>query len=44
MKVIFSSLFRQDLQKETGRYAEIFPRLGEDFEARVKAAVRTILR
>ena len=44
MRVVFSSLFRQDMRKEAGRYTEILPRLGEDFEARVKTAVRTVLR
>ncbi len=44
MKIVFSSLFQQELQKEIGRYAEILPRLGEDLEARVKSAVRTVLR
>jgi hypothetical protein len=44
VKAVFSSLFREDLREVTGRYAEILPRLGEDFEARVKAAVRTVLR
>lgn len=44
MRVVFSSLFRQDLRNEARRYTEILPRLGENFEARVKAAVRTVLR
>ncbi len=44
MRIVFSSLFRDDLQRETARYTEILPRLGEDFTARVKAAVRTVVR
>ena len=44
MKVIFSSLFKQDMKTATGRYSEISPRLGLDFTDRVKAAVRTIIR
>ncbi len=44
MKVIFSSLFKQDLKTAAGRYSEISPRLGQDFTDRVKAAVRTIIR
>ena len=44
MRVVFSSLFRQDLWNEARSYTEILPRLGEDFKARVKAAARTVLR
>jgi hypothetical protein len=44
MKVVFSDLFRHDLQTAVGRYTDISPRLGEDFNERVKAAVRTIIR
>lgn len=44
MRVVFSTLFRQDLDAAVGRYSEISPRLGEDFVERVKAAVRTIIR
>lgn len=39
MRVVFSTLFRQDLDAAVGRYTEISPRLGEDFVERVKAAV-----
>jgi len=35
MKIVFSSLFRDDLRREIERYTEILPRLGEDFSARV---------
>lgn len=44
MKIVFSSLFRDDLRREIERYTEILPRLGEDFSARVKAAVTTVVR
>lgn len=44
MKIVFSSLFRQELEIETRRYAQILPRLGDDFTERVKAAVQTIAR
>jgi hypothetical protein len=44
MKIVFSSLFRDDLRRETERYTEISPRLGEDFSVRVKTAVRTVVR
>lgn len=43
MKVVFSTLFREELRTVTDYYAAISPRLGEDFNARVKAAVRTTL-
>jgi hypothetical protein len=42
--VVFSDLFRQDLQTAVVRYTHISPRLGDDFNERVKAAVRTIIR
>ncbi len=44
MKIVFSSLFRDDLRRETARYTEILPRLGEDFTERVKASIRTVVR
>lgn len=44
MRAVFSSLFPQDLQNEARCCTEILPRRGEDFEARVKATVRTVLR
>ena len=43
MKGVFSTLFREELRTATDYYAAINPRLGEDFVARVKAAVRTVL-
>lgn len=43
MKVVFSTFFREELRTTTNYYAAISPRLGEDFSARVKAAVRTTL-
>jgi hypothetical protein len=43
MRIVFSSLFRDELHTQTQRYTEISPRLGEDFSARVKAAVRTVV-
>ena len=42
MKVVFSTFFREELRTATDRYAAISPRLGEDFAARVKSAVRTV--
>ncbi|MBI5768580.1 MAG: hypothetical protein HZA93_12350 [Verrucomicrobia bacterium] len=44
MKVVFSSIFKQDLLEAETRYASISPRLGEDFHERVKATIRTIIR
>jgi hypothetical protein len=44
VKVTFSSVFKQDLLAEETRYAEISPKLGEDFHERVKEAVRTVIR
>ena len=43
MKVVFSTFFREELRTTTDYYAAISPLLGEDFNARVKAAVRTTL-
>lgn len=43
MKVVFSTLFREELRTATDFYAAISPRLGEDFVARVEAAVRMVL-
>lgn len=42
MKIDFSSLFRQYLKSASQHYEDISPRLCEDFEARVKTAIRTI--
>ncbi len=41
MKVVFSSSFRDELRREAARYADISPRLGDDFVSRVETAVRT---
>jgi hypothetical protein len=43
MSVRFSSVFKRDLIEAEERYAGISPKLGDDFHARVKEAVRTIL-
>jgi len=44
VKLVFSSLFREDLLRESARYAEISPRLGAEFSERVKAALRTVVQ
>jgi hypothetical protein len=44
VKVVFSSLFKQDLREAVVRYAKVSPKLGEEFTERVKESVRTILR
>jgi hypothetical protein len=44
VKIVFSSAFREDLLRESVRYTEISPRLGEEFSERVKAAIRTVAR
>lgn len=43
MRVVFSSLFKQDLLDAETRYAHISPRLADDFHARVKEAIRTVI-
>lgn len=43
MTVRFSSVFKRDLLEAEGRYLAISSRLGDDFHARVKEAVRTII-
>ena len=43
MSVRFSSVFKRDLIEAGARYAAISLKLGDDFHARVKEAVRTIL-
>ncbi len=44
MKVVFSGLFKRDLLEASARYASVSPRLGDDFESRVKDSVRAIIR
>jgi hypothetical protein len=44
VKVIFSSLFKRDMLEAEARYAEISPRLAEDFHVRVKEVVRVIIK
>ena len=44
MKVFISSLFKHDLLEAETRYSEISPRLGDDFHARVKEAVRVVIK
>ena len=44
MKIVFSSLFKEDLAEATEKYALISPRLGDDFYARVKECIRAIVR
>lgn len=44
MRVVFSSLFKQDLLDAETRYASASTRLSDDFHERVKEAVRTIIR
>lgn len=44
MKAVFSTLFKKDLLEAETRYAEISPRLGEEFHERTKEAVRAVLR
>lgn len=44
MKIVFSSFFKQGLLEEETRYASISPRLGDDFHARVKDAVRVVVK
>lgn len=43
MIVRFSSVFKRDLLEAETRYTSISARLGDDFHARVKEAVRTIM-
>jgi len=43
MSVRFSSVFKKDLLEAGMRYAAISPRLADDFQARVKEAVRTVI-
>lgn len=43
MTVRFSSVFKRDLLEAEAGYAAISPKLGDDFHARVKEAVRTII-
>lgn len=43
MTVVFSSVFKRDLLEAETRYSAISPRLGDDFHARVKEAVRTVI-
>ena len=43
MTARFSSVFKKDLLEAEARYAAISPKLGDDFHARVKEAVRTII-
>jgi hypothetical protein len=43
MSVRFSSVFKKDLLEAETRYAATSPKLGEDFHARVKEAVRTVV-
>ena len=44
MNVVFSTFFKQELLHEESRYAEISPRLSEDFHERVKEAVRAVIK
>ncbi len=44
MRVVFSSVFRQDLADATAKYRDVSPRLEEDLNDRVKSAVRTVIR
>ncbi len=44
MRVVFSSLFKQDLLEAETRYASISPQLGDDFHLRIKEAVRAVIR
>lgn len=44
MRVVFSSLFKKDLLDAETRYADISPRLADEFHTRVKEAVRAIIR
>ena len=44
MKVVFSTLFKRDLLDAETRYAEISPRLGDDFHDRVSQAVRVVMK
>lgn len=44
MRVVFSSVFRQDLADATAKYRDISLRLEEDLNDRVKSAVRTVIR
>jgi hypothetical protein len=43
MSVRFSSVFKRQLLDAETQYAAISPKLGDDFHARVKEAVRTII-
>jgi hypothetical protein len=44
MKIVFSSLFKEDLAEATEKYAFISPKLGDDFYARVRENIRIIVR
>lgn len=43
MRVVFSSVFKQDLLEAEARYASVSAKLGDDFHERAKEAVRTII-
>ncbi len=43
MRVVFSSIFKRDLQEAHAWYAAILPRLGEEFGERVKSVVQSII-
>lgn len=43
MTVRFSSVFKRDLLDAETRYAAVSPKLGEDFHARVREAIRTVI-
>ena len=44
MKVVFGTFFREKLRATIDFYTAVSPRLGADFDARVRTAVRTIAR
>ncbi len=44
MKVVFGTFFREELRTTIDYYAAVSPRLGADFDARVKTTVRTVVR
>ena len=44
MRVVFSTLFQKDLREAGARYADISPKLGEEFHERVREATLTIIR
>ena len=43
MRVIFSPAFKRDLLEAQTRYASILPKLGDEFSARVKVVVQSII-